>query len=216
MDEKGDVKWKVKIDGAKYVYTRTIEVGDELVYISVLSTFYNENLYVNIDSVSLPYLGHETCYVIGLDKKTGEYRNSFGFKGDAVMHNLSYIGKDTLLIYGSEKGNEIINTKSPYFKLFLFHRIGGLTKLLEPGTEKERGIIYPNPVRSGNELKIEAPEGLKIENVSIYNLKGELLKVEKIGENEGVIYIGNIIPGMYLVKISTKEYDYMEKVVVVE
>ena len=215
LDEKGNIKWKVKIEGGTYAYTRTMEVGDDLVYVSALNTFVNDSSNIQIDSIALPCLGHETCYVIGLNRETGEYKNSFGYRGDVVIHNLAYINTDTLLVYGLGPVNEIMEGGSSKFKRFIFHRIGGLTGIHEIAEEKRRGVIYPNPVSTGNEISIVAPDGMQIENVGVYNLRGELIFFERIGQDEGTIKTGNLSPGIYLIKIETDEYEYMEKVIVV-
>lgn len=170
---------------------------------------------VQVGSVSLPCLGRYTCYVVGLDKETGEYRNSFGFRGETGFDNIEFVGRDTLLLYGGGEVSSVIEGGTNSFEHFIFHRIGGLTGTHQIEGESSKGFIYPNPVQAGGELKAIAPDGSEIEHLRLFNLEGKLIKYARIGQNEGSIMLDNIAPGIYLLNISTKEYEYTEKVVVV-
>jgi len=213
LDKDGNVKWKVQAVGDEYTFPRTMEAGEELVYVAIQFSYDNEHTTVMIGDISFPIDDDPTTYVVGFDKETGEYKNSFRFK-EALVDNLLYIGRDTLMMYVSGPLNKIIEGGTSSYRSVIFHRIGGLTGLKEIAEENKRGLIYPNPVSPGGELTVVAPEGLNIEDMSIYNLKGELLHCEETVGNDGILNIGFLPPGMYLVKIGTKEYDYMEKVVV--
>ncbi len=214
LDEQGNVKWKVKADGGKYLFPRCMEVGDELVYVALQFGFYNEDTTAMIGDIILPKNDKITTYVVGFDKETGEFKNSFGFKGDILIDNLVFVGRDTLLIYGYGPVDNVLEGGTNLKRSVLYHRIGGLTGIHETIKERKGGIVYPNPVSSGSELTIVAPEGLKIEDVSIFNINGELIKNGAIGYKEGTLSLGFISTGIYLIKISTKDYEYIEKVVV--
>ena len=119
------------------------------------------------------------------------------------------------LVYGFGAVKNVLEGGTSSERRVLYHRIGGLTGIHEIADEKKRGVIYPNPVSTGNEISIVAPDGMQIENVGVYNLRGELIFFERIGQDEGTIKTGNLSPGIYLIKIETDEYEYMEKVIVV-
>lgn len=215
LDEQGNVKWKVKAEGSEYTYPRTMEVGDELVYVVLqFSNQDNEDTLIKIGDIYLPKIGDCTTYVVGLDKETGEFKNSFGFKGYMLIDNLVFVGRDTLLVYGLGNVDNVLEGGTNLKRSVLYHRIGGLTGIHETIKERKGGLVYPNPVSSGSELTIVAPEGLKIEDVSIFNINGELIKNGAIGYKEGTLSLGFISTGIYLIKISTKDYEYIEKVVV--
>ncbi|HET8837571.1 MAG TPA: T9SS type A sorting domain-containing protein [Flavobacteriaceae bacterium] len=59
-------------------------------------------------------------------------------------------------------------------------------------------ILYPNPAE--NELHIQMTSGILLKRMTIYNLQGQEILVQKRKE---AINIENLTSGMYLLKIET-------------
>jgi len=68
--------------------------------------------------------------------------------------------------------------------------------------------LYPNPTTG--ELRIES-EGLKIENVVIYDISGKIQKIEN-WKAKNAIDISHLTAGIYFVKISTEAGEVTKKV----
>jgi hypothetical protein len=60
--------------------------------------------------------------------------------------------------------------------------------------------VYPNP--SGGKFTLEIPSVVNVENVSIYNIIGELVYVKNIRENN-LTFDVQLSPGVYQIMIKT-------------
>ena len=73
-------------------------------------------------------------------------------------------------------------------------------------------ILYPNPTKNEIHLDIDETIRNEIKKISIYNLLGEL--VFSADKYLQTIPLSNISSGMYLVKISTSEFEISKKLIV--
>ena len=71
--------------------------------------------------------------------------------------------------------------------------------------------IYPNP--SSNLIHIKGLDN-QASNLDIYNFTGQLIYSETINENEHTLDISQFASGMYLLKISNKNFTQSEKLVI--
>ena len=67
--------------------------------------------------------------------------------------------------------------------------------------------VFPNPVSTL--LRIESSD--HIENVSIYDMQGQLIKI--VSDNFDNIYCGNIVSGMYILKIIGEEKNIIRTII---
>ncbi len=66
--------------------------------------------------------------------------------------------------------------------------------------ESEDILIVPNPVKSGNSVSLESKS--KPEKVAIYNSSGVLVRqINPISEKTINVETGNLVPGLYIIKI---------------
>lgn len=71
--------------------------------------------------------------------------------------------------------------------------------------------IYPNPIRKGNSLKIEAPKGSFIQLMS---LQGTVIKKMEMTSQSEEISMDDVLAGTYVVVITGKEHQQTLKVIV--
>lgn len=71
--------------------------------------------------------------------------------------------------------------------------------------------IYPNPIRKGNSLKIEAPKGSFIQLMS---LQGTVIKKMEMTSQSEEISMDDVLAGTYVVVITGKEHQRTLKVLV--
>lgn len=75
----------------------------------------------------------------------------------------------------------------------------------------DRISIYPNPLLSGNRLKLEGLDQPKA--VQLFNLAGTLLQTERLSGN-GFSLDQDLTPGLYLLKIYDDQQIYVKKLMV--
>ncbi|RLD56612.1 MAG: hypothetical protein DRJ05_11055, partial [Bacteroidetes bacterium] len=74
--------------------------------------------------------------------------------------------------------------------------------------------MYPNP-STGNSINISINDPEAVEEIMIINGSGQLVKTEKISDQNIVININDLTKGMYFVKVTYKDGQYqMEKLIV--
>ena len=98
----------------------------------------------------------------------------------------------------------------------------------EPGHPEERSIgtekddlpqgrafaIYPNPAT--NHLNVVLPDRNEISRIELHDLAGKLILSMPVPGGTDIYHINlpPIVPGLYLVKISSQDYNYTTKLVV--
>lgn len=70
--------------------------------------------------------------------------------------------------------------------------------------------VYPNPAQ--NKIKITNPENVKIESISIIDLKGNTLK--KFKKNKTELDLSGISTGMYLIKLTYGNEEVIRKIMI--
>ena len=78
-----------------------------------------------------------------------------------------------------------------------------------PGTETTKISVYPNPTTG--ELRIENGEW-RIEGIEIYDVYGRKCHVSRVTRHENEIDISNLQPGIYFVKVITKQGEIVRKI----
>ncbi len=71
-------------------------------------------------------------------------------------------------------------------------------------------ILYPNP--ANDFIKIKHKKA--INNITIYNVTGQIIKTVKVNNNDTKIDITNLSSGLYSIKISTEEESILKKIIV--
>jgi len=82
---------------------------------------------------------------------------------------------------------------------FVVKNFAGTSGIQNPSLEN-KVIVYPNP--SGGKFTLEIPSVVNVENVSIYNIIGELVYVKNIRENN-LTFDVQLSPGVYQIMIKT-------------
>ena len=72
--------------------------------------------------------------------------------------------------------------------------------------------IYPNPAKTF--FIIHSPAA--VQSIKIYNVLGKLIKAEELAEfsDEKQIFLKGINPGVYFLKVNTKESEFIKKLIV--
>lgn len=88
-------------------------------------------------------------------------------------------------------------------------KLNSITGINNITTDYENSFLYPNPTFSRT---INFKNNLKNTNVSIYDMKGVLIKIVK--ELDGTsIDLNEINPGVYLMKITTDDWSKTQKII---
>ena len=135
-----------------------------------------------------------TNTVIGVDNKPS-YTNFINIFDDATNDAQFIWSKNVIL------DNEVIVRK----------KVNNLS-VNQTLLNESKIILYPNPTK--NEINLDIDETIRneIKKISIYNLLGEL--VFSADKYLQTIPLSNISSGMYLVKISTSEFEISKKLIV--
>ncbi len=83
---------------------------------------------------------------------------------------------------------------------------------LSVGTEEPQlGVfeVFPNPAK--DRLFLVHPSGFEIENITVYNMTGSA--VQNATPSNNLLNVGNLTPGIYTLKIETKEGLFVERFV---
>jgi ligand-binding sensor domain-containing protein len=86
----------------------------------------------------------------------------------------------------------------------------GITFLEEEITENNVKV-FPNPVK--DIITIEMPAGLNIYSIEIYNMQGNVVKSQKVANNQKTIDVGGLDSGVYIVRVQTDGGAVMKKMV---
>jgi ligand-binding sensor domain-containing protein len=73
--------------------------------------------------------------------------------------------------------------------------------------------LYPNPAFDIITVKISNINNADL-TINIYNVTGELISTKKLQQNQQQIDIGDIINGIYMVEIKTKEWTEIQKLII--
>ncbi len=125
--------------------------------------------------------------------------------------NTDYDDLDDLLLYGS--GENTAGYK-PYIR-FIF-TINNPIDEVYPSSVNGLVSIYPNPVRDNFTIVFENPKQKRMQ-ISFYNVRGERVKnlhkrFSVIGKNSFTIQTDNLLPGVYLIRIESKDVNVIRKV----
>lgn len=83
-----------------------------------------------------------------------------------------------------------------------------MTTITESGEKPYN--LFPNPASKFFTLSLNS----EIEIVKIFNLNGKLVHVENSPTNQKRIFIGDFLPGIYVILVRSKDGDYTEKLIV--
>lgn len=78
---------------------------------------------------------------------------------------------------------------------------------------EENLVLYPNPAREWIQIRSQLPEGGAM-ILRIYELTGKLVQEQKCSDNQEIISVSNLKPGMYLVKLQTGDTLLKSKLII--
>ena len=148
----------------------------------------------SFDDSTWPSATTYTNTVIGVDNKPS-YTNFVNIFDDATNDAQFIWSKNVVL------DNEVIVRKT----------VSNLS-VNQTLLNESKIILYPNPTKNEIHLDIDETIRNEIKKISIYNVLGE--EVFSSNKYEQTIQISNISSGMYLVKISTSEFEISKKLIV--
>ncbi|KQO34329.1 pectate lyase [Flavobacterium sp. Leaf82] len=137
------------------------------------------------------------------------------FTGTIKVNNVSYTASSGIVTASIPAGANTI-TKGSVANLFYIStkynsgtaKMAQTTELTETETATEsKVILYPNPVT--NTLYL-SNVNQKVEQILVYNLSGLLVK--SAGKDTESIDLNQLIPGTYLVKVSTNEGSFTQTI----
>lgn len=129
--------------------------------------------------------------------------------GDIEYGNLRGLGFSGFLGYKGDNDNFKVNGGGKFYSVEIDLRRGTINILNILATEN---IIVKSKIKfSPNPAKDKIIFDKEVKAVSIYDLSGKLVQISNIKSNE--LYISNLKSGNYILKISTENGDYTEKLV---
>jgi len=90
---------------------------------------------------------------------------------------------------------------------------GFVTSVPEKTFEKTIFNFYPNPASDIVNLNIDNPSNASL-TLSIYNVIGNLVKSEKLKQNNRQINIGDLSNGVYMVTIKSKDFSQNKRLII--
>jgi pectate lyase len=131
------------------------------------------------------------------------------YSGNVKLNNVSYTVTNGVAIIPSIPAGTNVITKgsSSNLNLYYIKTVFGTLRLAD-NVQSAKLILYPNPVT--NQLYFSSSDQ-KIENVTIYNLMGALVKT--ISNVSDSIDISNLTAGSYLVKTTTDQGSFVQKII---
>jgi pectate lyase len=131
------------------------------------------------------------------------------YSGNVKLNNVSYTVTNGVAIIPSIPAGTNVITKgsSSNLNLYYIKTVFGTLRLAD-NVQSAKLILYPNPVT--NQLYFSSSDQ-KIENVTIYNLTGALVKT--ISNVSDSIDISNLTAGSYLVKTTTDQGSFVQKII---
>ena len=73
--------------------------------------------------------------------------------------------------------------------------------------------LYPNPVTTGN-FKVELPEDSELFNYIIYNVVGGFIQKGQLNLGDNTINVNHVNPGIYIVRMSSQNKTYTQKIII--
>lgn len=184
MNFDDHVNVKIKKNGNKYTWELEFKIFDKS---------YNEN------SVSNTPVGLSANKVMGFaiaycDDDDGQRDNMIG----DIPDHYDYNGPYPFYRFTNEFG-----------KLTLVDTITS-SKSLNQDSGNNSGLFWPNPV--GNSLNIRMhSDNEKNASVNIFNLSGQLLLHENLGQKKQKINVSKLSPGTYIIELCYAETNYKQK-----
>lgn len=79
---------------------------------------------------------------------------------------------------------------------------------------KSEILIYPNP--TSNIINIILPASIKTSQLELINMQGAVVKSVERNEQKFEINTIDVYPGFYMIRISTDETIFMEKILILK
>ncbi len=131
--------------------------------------------------------------------------------GDIEYGNLGGLGYSGFLGYKGDNDNFKVNGGGKFYSVEIDLRRGTL-KIPNLEILATENIIVKSKIKfSPNPAKDKIIFDKEVKAFSIYDLSGKLVQISNIKSNE--LYISNLKSGNYILKISTENGDYTEKLV---
>lgn len=136
------------------------------------------------------------------------------FTGTIKINNVSYTASAGIVTATIPAGSNTI-TKGSVANLFYIsteYNSGSTLRMAQtvevaPETEASKAILYPNPVA---DVLYLSKSTQTVEKVFIYNMSGNLVKSG--GKNTESIDLSTLIPGTYLVKVTTTDGSFNQTI----
>jgi hypothetical protein len=114
--------------------------------------------------------------------------------------------------------SEYYDIGKPQLKLYLSNEVG-----LEDDLVNQSGInllVYPNPISKQCRIMLDSKQSFSV-NFNIYNIKGQLIQTVftgniEIGENEISFKTKDIPNGIYFVKATINQKNYVKKIIILK
>jgi pectate lyase len=133
-----------------------------------------------------------------------------GFAKKIKLDGVSYTAVDGVVTITNIPAGSHLITKGDTTNLYYIKTVYTDGLATSNPTLKEKQIkTYPNPVT--DVFNVITPENLKVEEIRVYNVAGQLINTIK--GNQKSLDLSTLKTGMYLVQIKTKDGIQLEKVI---
>ncbi|MCB9251274.1 MAG: T9SS type A sorting domain-containing protein [Flavobacteriales bacterium] len=195
-------------EGGKMAFTINYKPG--------VSYAYGDTLITGRDSVNVPVKQTNTFQPYYIQAETGIPDNSHNY-ALTVMDNQRY-GTRSPEWYYPNSGYTKIRHLDAWFKLTYYN----LSAKDINNSGYGLGSVYPNPVKAGQDVKIEFALGKgELVNIQLFNVLGS--KVADVasgkysaGENSVVFNTSKLTPGVYLYTLSAGSFKASKKITIVD
>ena len=110
--------------------------------------------------------------------------------------------------YFNSNGTQVTYGDSTHY---YFHLVTGSNKIKEYVSSIK---LFPNPT-SDNLVTIKTDVSLNTGALlEIYNTLGELIKSERLVQNQQQLYVGDLSSGLYMVSVKSNDQNYSQKLII--
>jgi hypothetical protein len=171
-------------------------------------SFLSNQNYSSVPSESIPYPGTNNNYFSGGYITSNHTCNSPGIEINGLQMELNFSGirdnANNLIKFANGFTEAIINYLNEHFNME-WNSCNPLT--VDEVKNKSDLIIYPNPIKKGNNIIIKIIENSEL-NFTIFKLTGEKIKEGKIHTTDLKITTEGLSTGIYLLKIFNEKTNF--------
>lgn len=132
-----------------------------------------------------------------------------GFAKKIKLDNVSYTAVDGVVTIPNIPAGAHLITKGDTTNLFYIKTVYTGSLATGNNTTDATVKVYPNPV--SDYIMISTPENVKVEEISIYNTTGQLVKSFQVKEQK--LNVSNLSTGIYILNIKTSAGVQQQKII---